>query len=141
MDLAATRALDSLRGKLIICEDSRRVRFGLAGVGFSVDLSAPPARLARRLRRLEGRVSCNSKSVGRKAAGALWKSTTAGARRRSDIGAVRRFTCDSLCALLPCESSERVLLMLEKLGERREKLLAMLAILSFRITELAEARI
>lgn len=31
--------------------------------------------------------------------------------------------------------------MLEKLGERREKLLAMLAMLSLRMTELAEARI
>jgi hypothetical protein len=31
--------------------------------------------------------------------------------------------------------------MLEKLGDRREKLLAMLAMLSFRITEFAEARI
>jgi hypothetical protein len=34
-----------------------------------------------------------------------------------------------------------VLLILEKLGDRREKLLAMLAMLSFRMTELAEARI
>ena len=42
--------------------------------------------------------------------------------------------------LLPNDSSERVWLRLEKLGERREKLLAMLAMLSFRITELAEAR-
>jgi hypothetical protein len=31
--------------------------------------------------------------------------------------------------------------MLEKLGERREKLLAMLAMLSLRITEFADARI
>jgi hypothetical protein len=31
--------------------------------------------------------------------------------------------------------------MLEKLGDRREKLLVMLAMLSFRITEFAEARI
>jgi hypothetical protein len=31
--------------------------------------------------------------------------------------------------------------MLEKLGDRREKLLAILAMLSFRMTELAEARI
>jgi hypothetical protein len=46
-----------------------------------------------------------------------------------------------LCTRLPNESSERVLLMLEKLGERREKLLAMLAMLSFRIIEFADARI
>jgi len=39
------------------------------------------------------------------------------------------------------ESSERELLVLERLGERREKLLAMLAMLSFRMTELAEALI
>lgn len=141
MDLVVTRALDSLLGRLIMCDESLRVRFGLAGVSFSVERSAPPARFARRRRRLDGRVSCSSKSVGRKAAGALWKSTTVGADRRFDTGAVRKFPCDTLWTLLPYESSERVLLVLEKLGERREKLLAMLAMLSFRITEFADARI
>jgi hypothetical protein len=71
VDLEVTRALDSLRGRLMMCDESRLVRLGRAGVGFSVERSAPPARFARRRRRLDGRVSSSSKSVGRNAAGAL----------------------------------------------------------------------
>lgn len=95
VDLAVTRTRDSPRGKLIMCDESRLVRLGRAGLDFSIEYSAPPARFARRRRRLDGRVSSNSKSVGRNAAGALWKSTTAGAGRRSEAGAA------TLCALLP----------------------------------------
>jgi hypothetical protein len=135
-----TRLLVSARGRLIRCEDSRRVRFGFPGKLFSLPRSVPAARLASRRRRLEGLVSGSSKSFGRNAAGALWKSTTAGAGRRSARACPRRFPCDILWILLLLESSDRVLLTLEKLGERREKLLAMLAMLSFLITELAEAR-
>ena len=124
-----------------MCDDSRRVRFGLTGVGLSVERSAPPARFAKRRRRFVGRTSRSSKSVGRKAAGALWKSTIVGAGRRSDTGPTRELPCDLRCALEPYESSERALLVLEKLGERREKLLAMLAMLSFLMTEFADARI
>jgi hypothetical protein len=141
VDLAAMRAVDSECGRLIMCVESRRTRFGLAGVYLSLERSLPTARLARRLRRLEGLASSSSKSVGKKAAGAVWKSTTAGAGLRSAADRVRKFPWDILCTRLPNESSDLALLVLEKLGERREKLLAMLAILSLRMTELAEARI
>ena len=69
--MTAICVLDSLLGRLIICDDSRRVRFGLTGVGLSVERSAPPARFAKRRRRFVGRTSRSSKSVGRKAAGAV----------------------------------------------------------------------
>jgi len=65
----------------------------------------------------------------------------AGAGNRSVADCGRRFACDFLCTLLPYESSDRALLTLEKLGERREKLLAILAMLSLRMTEFADARI
>jgi hypothetical protein len=131
----------------MICCERRLVRFGSPGVLLLLERSivqrsaVPAARFANLLLRLEGRVSSSSKSVGRKAAGALWKSTITGAGRRSAAERARRFPWDILCTLLPKESSDLVLLMLEKLGERREKLLVMLAMLSLRITELAEARI
>lgn len=69
--MTVTCVLDSLLGRLIMYDDSRRVRFGLTGVGLSVERSAPPARFAKRRRRFVGRTSRSSKSVGRKAAGAV----------------------------------------------------------------------
>lgn len=134
-------ALESDRGRLIICVERRRARFGRAWVNLSLERSGPAARFARRRRRLAGRVSSTSKSVGRNAAGALWKSTTVGAGRRSTAESASILPCTALCALLPKESSDIVLLILEKLGDLLEKLLVMLAMLNLRMTEVAEARI
>jgi hypothetical protein len=91
MDLAVTRTLDSERGRLIRCVESLRTRFGLLGALLSLVCSVPTARFVTRRRRLEGRASSISKSVGRKAAGAVWKSTTAGAGRRSVADRARKF--------------------------------------------------
>lgn len=88
-----TRLLVSVRGRFIRCEDKRRVRFGLPGVLFSLQRSVPTARLAIRRRRLDGRVSGSSKSLGKNAAGALWKSTIAGAGRRSAMPCLLKFPC------------------------------------------------
>lgn len=85
----------SVRGRLMSCVDKRRARFGLAGVVLSfersIHRSVPAARFASRRRRLDGRVSLSSKSVGRNAVGALWKSTMAGAGRRSVADRDRMF--------------------------------------------------
>jgi len=81
--LSATRARDSDRGRLIRCVERRRTFFGLLCSGLSIGRSTPIARLARRRRLLEGRVSSTSKSSGRNAAGAEWKSTSAGVGLRS----------------------------------------------------------
>jgi len=65
------RGLESARGMLTVCADNRRVFFGFPGETLSLDRSEPTARFPRRRRRPAGRTSCNSKSVGRNAVGAL----------------------------------------------------------------------
>jgi hypothetical protein len=129
---------------LVSCDFSRNIRIGVLGRA-DMDRSLVVARLARLLALPSKLGGLSSKSSGKKAFGALWKSTKVPGVKQGLLTKVRFGLVDGRGGIgfggIIRVSSRRWWLKLAKLVDRLEKLLAMLAMLSLRMTELAEARI
>lgn len=129
---------------LVSCDFSRNIRIGVIGRAV-IARSLVAALLARLLLLLSKLGGLSSKSSGKNAVGVLWKSTRVpefgqGLLTKVLLGLVDGRTGTGFGGIIRV-SSRRWWLKLAKLVDRFEKLLAMLAMLSLRITELAEARI